>query len=110
MDELWTAYLADRSLKNRDALLLALLPLVERNVQESWVFQRGLVRSEASMQILESLVDATSPISVADLGIWTRSRLYAATRQADQEQERLRELTERFGDDTSEWPKHGRWR
>ena len=106
IDALWSDWLAKRTIASRDALVLALLPLVEADVLQTWIFAKSVVRSEASMQILLA-VEHGEPVSVGELGKRTRGELYKDARFSDAEQERLRKLTEEFGSDTSEWKQFG---
>ena len=105
MDALWIDYLSDRDcLAKRDALVLAIRAAVVPQVYKAFLCcNRREVDSEVSLQALEQVAGAMEPFAVEWLASKCRTAIQRRARKPQQEKKILREMTEAFGDDTSEW-------
>lgn len=104
MDELWTAYLSDRSLANRDALILEIRKAVIAMVYKAFLCcNRREVDSEVSLRVVDLVHKAETPIDLEWLAKECRVAIQRRARKPHQEEKILREMTEAFGHTISEW-------
>lgn len=105
MEALWNDYLSDRTNRTkRDALVLAIRDAVNDLVYQSFMCcDRREVDSEVSFQAMEQVAKAREPFTLEWLAKECRRAIQRRVRKPQQEQKKLREMAEMFGDDVREW-------